>query len=59
MGSVLLALLLLLVQSGIESSHAVQLCGQLGAHTRIDVAPYVQYRDIVHPIFRVIDQISP
>ncbi|HET7462898.1 MAG TPA: TonB-dependent receptor, partial [Longimicrobium sp.] len=36
----------------------VQLRAQLGARTRLDVAPYFQYRDIVHPIFQVIDQVS-
>jgi iron complex outermembrane receptor protein len=36
----------------------VQLRAQLGRETRLDVAPYFQYRDIVHPIFRVIDQVS-
>jgi iron complex outermembrane receptor protein len=36
----------------------VQLRVQLGPEQRLDVAPYFQYRDIVHPIFRVIDQIS-
>lgn len=36
----------------------VQLRAQLGHHTRLEAAPYFQYRDIVHPIFRVIDQVS-
>ena len=36
----------------------VQLRAQLGPQQRLDIAPYFQYRDIVHPIFRVIDQIS-
>ncbi|HEX6693245.1 MAG TPA: TonB-dependent receptor [Longimicrobiales bacterium] len=36
----------------------VQLRAQLSKTQRIEVAPYIQYRDIVHPIFRVIDQIS-
>jgi iron complex outermembrane recepter protein len=36
----------------------LQFRGQLGKDTRLDVAPYMQYRDIVHPIFRVLDQIS-
>lgn len=36
----------------------VQLRAQLGGATRVEVAPYFQYRDIVHPIFRVIDQVS-
>ena len=36
----------------------VQLRAQLGANSRLDLAPYFQYRDIVHPIFQVIDQVS-
>ncbi len=36
----------------------VQLRSQLSENMRLEVAPYMQYRDIVHPIFRVIDQIS-
>lgn len=36
----------------------VQLRAQLGRESRVEVAPYFQYRDIVHPIFRVIDQVS-
>jgi len=36
----------------------VQLRAQLGRDSRLEVAPYFQYRDIVHPIFRVIDQVS-
>jgi iron complex outermembrane receptor protein len=35
-----------------------QLRAQLAEGARIDVAPYFQYRDIVHPIFRVLDQVS-
>lgn len=31
---------------------------QLSSRQRIDVAPYFQYRDIDHPIFRVIAQVS-
>ena len=36
----------------------VQLRSQFGDGVRLDIAPYYQYRDIVHPIFRVLDQIS-
>lgn len=36
----------------------VQLRSQFGEGVRLDIAPYFQYRDIVHPIFRVLDQIS-
>ncbi|MFL5384060.1 MAG: TonB-dependent receptor domain-containing protein [Longimicrobiaceae bacterium] len=36
----------------------VQVRAQLGRDSRLEVAPYFQYRDIVHPIFRVIDQVS-
>jgi iron complex outermembrane receptor protein len=35
-----------------------QLRAQLGQGRRLDVAPFVQLRDIVHPIFQVIDQES-
>ena len=35
-----------------------QLRLQLGEGRRLDVAPYAQLRDIVHPIFQVIDQDS-
>jgi iron complex outermembrane receptor protein len=35
-----------------------QLRAQISPTQRIQLAPYVQYRDIVHPIFQVIDQIS-
>ena len=36
----------------------VQLRTQLGERRRLELAPYVQYRDIDHPIFRVLAQIS-
>jgi iron complex outermembrane receptor protein len=36
----------------------LQLRTQLGERTQLDVAPYFQHRDIVHPIFRVLDQVS-
>lgn len=36
----------------------VQLRAQLGATQRLDVSPYLQYRDIDHPIFEVISQVS-
>jgi iron complex outermembrane receptor protein len=36
----------------------LQIRAQLGPTQRLDIAPYFQHRDIVHPIFRVIDQIS-
>ena len=36
----------------------LQLRSQLGERTQLDVAPYFQHRDIVHPIFRVLDQVS-
>jgi iron complex outermembrane receptor protein len=36
----------------------LQLRSQLGDRTQLDVAPYLQHRDIVHPIFRVLDQVS-
>src|SRR5690606_5254362 len=36
----------------------LQLRTQLGDRTQLDVAPYFQHRDIVHPIFRVLDQVS-
>lgn len=35
-----------------------QLRAQLAQGVRLDLAPYFQYRDIVHPIFRVLDQVS-
>jgi iron complex outermembrane receptor protein len=35
-----------------------QIRAQISPTQRIEIAPYVQYRDIVHPIFQVIDQIS-
>ncbi len=36
----------------------LQLRTQLSATQRLEVAPYGQFRDIVHPIFRVLDQVS-
>lgn len=36
----------------------VQLRRQLTPSQRLEVSPYLQYRDIVHPIFRVLDQVS-
>ena len=36
----------------------LQLRSQLGTRTQLDVAPYFQHRDILHPIFRVLDQVS-
>jgi iron complex outermembrane receptor protein len=36
----------------------VQLRAQLTPSQRLEVSPYVQYRDIDHPIFEVISQIS-
>jgi iron complex outermembrane receptor protein len=36
----------------------LQLRTQLGKGQRLEVSPYFQYRDIDHPIFRVISQIS-
>ena len=36
----------------------VQLRTQLGTNQRLEISPYFQYRDIDHPIFRVIAQIS-
>lgn len=35
-----------------------QLRTQPGANQRLEVSPYFQYRDIDHPIFRVLDQVS-
>lgn len=35
-----------------------QFRAQLGVGRRLDIAPYAQLRDIVHPIFQVIDQES-
>lgn len=35
-----------------------QLRAQLTPHQRLEIAPYFQHRDIVHPIFRVLDQTS-
>ncbi|MGH7563887.1 MAG: TonB-dependent receptor family protein, partial [Gemmatimonadota bacterium] len=36
----------------------VQLRTQLTADQRLEISPYGQFRDIVHPIFRVLDQES-
>ncbi|MGH7498585.1 MAG: TonB-dependent receptor domain-containing protein [Gemmatimonadales bacterium] len=36
----------------------VQLRSQLGDRSRVEISPYVQYRDIDHPIFQVIAQVS-
>jgi iron complex outermembrane receptor protein len=36
----------------------LQLRAQLTPEQRLEVSPYFQFRDIVHPIFRVVDQIS-
>ena len=36
----------------------VQLRAQLAPDQRLEISPYFQNRDIIHPIFRVIDQIS-
>ncbi|HET8713762.1 MAG TPA: TonB-dependent receptor [Gemmatimonadales bacterium] len=36
----------------------VQLRAQLTPRQRLEIAPYFQYRDIDHPIFRVIAQVS-
>jgi iron complex outermembrane receptor protein len=36
----------------------LQLRSQITAHQRVEVSPYLQYRDIDHPIFEVISQIS-
>ena len=36
----------------------LQLRTQLGANQRLEVSPYMQYRDIDHPIFQVINQQS-
>jgi iron complex outermembrane receptor protein len=36
----------------------LQARAQITPTQRIEVAPYLQYRDIVHPIFQVLDQIS-
>jgi iron complex outermembrane recepter protein len=36
----------------------VQLRTQIGAGQRLEVSPYFQYRDIDHPIFQVINQLS-
>ena len=36
----------------------LQLRSQLSASQRLEISPYLQYRDIDHPIFEVISQIS-
>lgn len=36
----------------------VQFRAQLTPHQRLDISPYAQYRDIDHPIFEVIAQVS-
>jgi iron complex outermembrane receptor protein len=36
----------------------LQLRAQLSAHQRLEISPYLQYRDIDHPIFEVIAQVS-
>jgi iron complex outermembrane receptor protein len=36
----------------------LQLRTQLGTNQRLEISPYFQYRDIDHPIFRVISQVS-
>ncbi|HET6679735.1 MAG TPA: TonB-dependent receptor, partial [Gemmatimonadaceae bacterium] len=36
----------------------VQLRAQLSPHQRLDISPYAQYRDIDHPIYEVIAQVS-
>ena len=36
----------------------LQLRTQLGANQRLEISPYMQYRDIDHPIFQVINQQS-
>jgi len=36
----------------------IQARTQLTPNQRLDVSPYFQFRDIVHPIFRVLDQVS-
>jgi iron complex outermembrane recepter protein len=36
----------------------LQLRSQLGPHQRLEISPYLQYRDIDHPIFQVINQQS-
>jgi len=36
----------------------LQLRSQLTANQRLEISPYMQYRDIDHPIFEVISQIS-
>lgn len=36
----------------------LQVRSQFAEGVRLDVAPYFQHRDIIHPIFRVLDQVS-
>ena len=36
----------------------IQLRSQLGPRQQLEIAPYFQYRDIDHPIFRVLAQVS-
>jgi iron complex outermembrane receptor protein len=36
----------------------IQLRTQLGDNQRLEISPYFQYRDIDHPIFQVINQLS-
>ena len=36
----------------------IQLRTQISASQRLDVSPYMQYRDIDHPIFEVVSQVS-
>jgi iron complex outermembrane receptor protein len=36
----------------------IQLRSQLTASQRLDISPYMQYRDIDHPIFEVVAQVS-
>ena len=36
----------------------VQLRAEVGSNQTVEVSPYFQHRDIVHPIFRVLDQTS-
>src|SRR6185436_15633262 len=36
----------------------MQVRAQLSANQRLEISPYMQYRDIDHPIFEVISQIS-
>ena len=36
----------------------VQLRAQLGDNQRLEISPYAQFRNIDHPIFEVISQVS-